>query len=189
MESCTGCGRSIHRDEPVSAVFTLEGVKSFYHKACDEKTEQFTKWRGEAAWVFKPTRLTITEWNRCHPKKHLGVWQSVFIARRDEDVWCPDCGLKITRHEHARCTNCGAPAIVLAAEPTHMVFSHHQPLLRLLLHCTEKGEESSAYAITSGFTPVAVTPKKKGQEVKSSREPMMLRYEPKEDPNRGLKVG
>ncbi len=138
--------------------------------------------------MFKPTRLSLVEWKKCSPKKHLGVWQSMFIARRDDDAWCPDCGLKIARHEQARCTICGALAVVLAAEPTNMVFTHHETLYKLLLHCTEKGEESSTYAVTSGFTPVALTPKKRVRETGLTNEPVSLRYQPKGDPGRGLSV-
>ena len=189
MESCAGCGAAIHRDEVVTAIFNQEGEKRFYHKGCEDKTDHFARWREEAAWAFRPTRLTVVEWNQCNPRKHLGVWQSIFIARRDEDVWCPDCGLKITRHEQARCRTCGAPAIVLAAESTRMVFTHHQPLFKLLLYCTEKGEETSTYAIVSGFTPVAVTARKKTGEIEASTEVMMLKYQPKGDPKQGFRVG
>jgi hypothetical protein len=189
LESCTGCGKSIHLDEPVTAIFTSEGKRSYYHRECDEKTEHFAKWREEAAWVYKPTRLTVADWKNCSPRKHLGVWQSIFIARRDEDVWCPDCGLKISRNERIRCAVCGAPAIVLGIESTRMVFTHREPLYKLLLHCTEKGDESSTYAIISGFTPVAVTSKRGGQEAASSTDAIMLKYEPKGDPKRGFAVG
>jgi hypothetical protein len=189
LGSCAQCGGAIHRDDLVMAVFSADGGKRFYHKTCDEKTELFTKWKEEAQWAFKPTRLTLAEWTKCSPKKHLGVWQSMFIARRDDDAWCPDCGLKIARHEHTRCTRCGSPAAVLAAEPTRMVFTHREPLYRLLLHCTQNGEESIAYAVTSGFTAVAFTPKKTVPESKAPAQPVSLRYESKEDPNRGLRVG
>ncbi len=189
MELCAACRKAIHTDDAVIAIFNQEGQRGFYHRECDEKTDHFSKWREEAAWTFKPTRLTMTEWKRCSPKKHLGVWQSIFIARREEDVWCPDCGLKITRHEQARCRTCGAPAIVLAAEPTRMVFNHHEPLYKLLLHCTEKGDEASTYAVITGFTPVTVTPKKQPTETRSPKEVQMLKYEAKGDPNRGLRVG
>ncbi len=191
MVNCAGCGRSIHRDETVTAVFTQEGQKgqkNFYHKNCEERTEHFTRWKEEAPWAFRPTRLTLAEWRRCSLRKHLGVWQSIFIARRDEDVWCPDCGLKITRHEGMRCQACGGPAVVLAAEPTRMVFTHGEPLYKLLLHCTEKGEEAGTYAIISGYTPVAITPKKKGEEQEAPSEVMMLNYQPKGDPKKGLTV-
>jgi hypothetical protein len=189
LESCAQCGKQVRRDDPVTAIFATDGTKRYYHKTCDEKTDQFAKWKEEAQWAFRPTRLTIAEWTNCSPKKHLGVWQSMFIARRDDDVWCPDCGLKIARHEHTRCTKCGSPAAVLAAEPARMVFTHREPLFRLLLHCTQNGEESIAYAITSGFTVVAFTPKKGVAEVRGSDQQVSLRVEPKGDPNRGLRVG
>jgi hypothetical protein len=189
LESCAQCGGVIHRDDVVTAIYSADGGKRFYHKTCDEKTEQFTKWKEEAQWAFRPTRLTMGEWNKCSPKKHLGVWQSMFIARRDDDSWCPDCGLKIARHEHTRCAKCGSPAAVLLAEHTRMVFSHHEPLYKLLLHCTQNGEESMVYAVASGFTAVAFTPKKAVPEIKAAAEPVSLRYEAKGNPNRGLRVG
>jgi hypothetical protein len=189
LETCAGCSKPIHRDEPVTAIFSQDGERRYFQKGCEEKTDHFTKWREEAAWAFRPTRLTVGEWQQCGPRKHLGVWQSIFIARRDEDVWCPDCGLKIAKNEQARCRTCGAPAIVLAAEQTKMIFTHHQPLFKLVLHCTERGDESVTYAITSGFTPVAVTAKKKTGEEESSAELMLLKYQPKGDPKQGFSVG
>lgn len=69
-----------------------------------------------------------------------------------------------------------------------MVFSHGEPLYKLLLHCTEKGEESNTYAISSGFTLVTITPKKKGEEQEAPSEPMMLNYQPKGDLKKGLSV-
>src|SRR6266566_1416408 len=146
-EKCRGFG-----DEPVSAAFSQEGKRSYYHKGCEEKAEYLSRWREEAAWAFRPVRLSVTEWEVCSPKKHLGVWQSIFIARRDEDIWCPDCGLKIARHEGLTCSSCGARGIVIGVEATKMVFTHRQPLYKLLVHCTEKGEDSTSYAISGGFT-------------------------------------
>jgi len=113
----------------------------------------------------------------------------MFVARRDDDAWCPDCGLKIARHEHARCTVCGSPAVVLSAEATRMVFTHHEPLYKLILHCTQNGEETSTYAVTCGFAPVAFTPKKIIRENKAFSQPVSLRDEPKGDPNKVLRVG
>ncbi len=69
-----------------------------------------------------------------------------------------------------------------------MVFSHGEPLYKLLLHCTEKGEESNTYAISSGFTLVTITSKKKGEEQEAPSEPMMLNYQPKGDLKKGLSV-
>ncbi len=188
MVNCSACSGIIHRDEPVSAAFSQEGKRSYYHKGCEEKAEYLSRWREEAAWAFRPVRLSVTEWEVCSPKKHLGVWQSIFIARRDEDIWCPNCGLKIARHEGLTCSLCGARGIVVGVEATKMVFTHRQPLYKLLVHCTEKGEDSTSYAISSGFTPVAITSRKKGEETESQAPAMMLEYEPKENLKKGLKV-
>jgi len=188
MVNCSACSGIIHRDEPVSAAFSQEGKRSYYHKGCEEKAEYLSRWREEAAWAFRPVRLSVTEWEACSPKKHLGVWQSIFIARRDEDIWCPDCGLKIARHEGLTCSSCGSHAIVVGVESTKMVFTHRQPLYKLLVHCTEKGEDSTSYAISSGFTPVAITSRRKGEATESQQSVMMLEYEPKENLKKGLKV-
>jgi len=188
MVNCSACSGIIHRDEPVSAAFSQEGKRSYYHKGCEEKAEYLSRWREEAAWAFRPVRLSVTEWEVCSPKKHLGVWQSIFIARRDEDIWCPDCGLKIARHEGLTCSSCGARGIVVGVEATKMVFTHRQPLYKLLVHCTEKGEDSTSYAISSGFTPVAITSRKKVETAESQAPAMMLEYEPKENLKKGLKV-
>jgi hypothetical protein len=188
MVNCTVCKQTISRDDPVSAAFTQEGHRSYFHKNCEEKAEHFTRWKEEAPWAFKPTRLTVAEWRNCSSKKHLGVWQSMFIARRDEDIWCPDCGLKIFRHESLNCPSCGGPAIITAAETTKMVFTHHEPLFKLILHCTEKGEQSSTFAIVSGFTPVTITARKKGESISQQGPTMMLEYEPKENLRKGLTV-
>jgi len=188
MVNCSGCSGIIHRDEPVSAAFSQEGKRSYYHKGCEEKAEYLSRWREEAAWAFRPVRLSVMEWEACSPKKHLGVWQSIFIARRDEDIWCPDCGLKIARHEGLTCSSCGARGIVVGVESTKMVFTHRQPLYKLLVHCTEKGEDSTSYAISSGFTPVAITSRKKVETAESQAPAMMLEYEPKENLKKGLRV-
>ena len=188
MVNCSACSGIIHRNEPVSAAFSQEGKRSYYHKGCEEKAEYLSRWREEAAWAFRPVRLSVTEWEACSPKKHLGVWQSIFIARRDEDIWCPDCGLKIARHEGLTCSSCGARGIVVGVEATKMVFTHRQPLYKLLVHCTEKGEDSTSYAISSGFTPVAITSRKKVETAESQAPAMMLEYEPKENLKKGLKV-
>lgn len=188
MVNCSACKKSISRDDLVSAAFTQEGQRSYFHKNCEEKAEHFARWKEEAPWAFKPSRLTVSEWRNCSAKKHLGVWQSMFIARRDEDIWCPDCGLKIFRHEGLNCPSCGGAAIITAAETTKMVFTHREPLFKLILHCTEKGEQSSTFAIVSGFTPVTIAPRKKGESSSQQRTTMMLEYEPKEDLRKGLKV-
>ena len=188
MVNCSACSGIIHRDEPVSAAFGQEGKRSYFHKGCEEKAEYLSRWREEAAWAFRAVRLSVTEWEACSPKKHLGVWQSIFIARRDEDIWCPDCGLKIARHEGLTCSSCGARGIVVGVEATKMVFTHRQPLYKLLVHCTEKGEDSTSYAISSGFTPVAITSRKKVETAESQAPAMMLEYEPKENLKKGLKV-
>jgi hypothetical protein len=188
MVDCNACGRIIHRYERVLAAFTQEGKRNYFHQDCEQKADYISRWKEEAPWVFKSVRLTVDDWQMCSPKKHLGVWQSIFIARRDEDIWCPDCGLKICRHEGLTCPRCNSPAIVLQVEPTKMVFTHREPLYKLLVHCTEKGEESLAYAISKGFTPVTITSKKKGESVAEQATTMMLEYKPKEDLRRGLQV-
>jgi len=188
MVNCSACSGIIHRDEPVSAAFSQEGKRSYYHEGCEEKAEYLSRWREEAAWAFRAVRLSVTEWEACSPKKHFGVWQSIFIARRDEDIWCPDCGLKIARHEGLTCSSCGARGIVVGVESTKMVFTHRQPLYKLLVHCTEKGEDSTSYAISSGFTPVAITSRRKVETAESQAPAMMLEYEPKENLKKGLKV-
>jgi hypothetical protein len=76
----------------------------------------------------------------------------------------------------------------VGVEATKMVFTHRQPLFKLLLHCTEKGEDSTSYAVSSGFTPVAITSRKKGEATDSQATVMMLEYEPKENLKKGLKV-
>src|SRR5438132_7097987 len=131
MVNCSACSGIIHRDEPVSAAFSQEGKRSYYHKGCEEKAEYLSRWGEEAAWAFRAVRLSVTEWETCSPKKHLGVWQSIFIARRDEDIWCPDCGLKIARHEGLTCSSCGARGIVVGVEATKMVFRHDRRPSRL----------------------------------------------------------
>jgi DNA-directed RNA polymerase subunit RPC12/RpoP len=188
MENCSGCGKPIHRDEPVSAAFSQDGQRRFFHKTCEGRAEYLTRWKEEAAWAFRATRLTTSEWNTCSPRKHVGVWQSIFIARRDEDVWCPDCGLKIARHEAINCPTCGGRVIITNAETTQMVFSHREPLYKLQVHCTERGDDSFVYAIISGYTPVTITSKKGEAHEPSSKQAMMLKYEPKGDPKRGLTV-
>ncbi|HEY4656887.1 MAG TPA: hypothetical protein VIH34_00185 [Candidatus Bathyarchaeia archaeon] len=188
LVKCSGCDRNIRPREPVSAVFTTDRHRSFFHRGCDGGIDQFARWKEEAPWAFKPTRLTPAEWKRCSPLKHLGVWQSIFIARRDEDVWCPDCGLKIARHESLTCPSCNGPAIVLTAEQTRMTFSHGELLHRLRVHCVGRGEESSAYAVISGFTPVAVTTKKREEPLQQASGRITLKYQPKGDPKQGFSV-
>jgi DNA-directed RNA polymerase subunit RPC12/RpoP len=185
---CIACGKKIHDSEPVSAAFGQEGQRNFFHPHCEDHADHLTKWKEEAAWAFRPVRLTIPDWSKCSPRKHLGVWQSMFIARRDEDIWCPDCGLKLAKHEGIRCSKCGGGAIITGVETTQMVFTHRERLFKLLIHCTERGEDSSTYAISSGFTPVAVTSKKKQEVTAEKREARMLEYQPREDVRRGLRV-
>lgn len=172
----------------MSAAFTQEGQRSFYHKTCEDRATYLTRWKEEAAWAFRATRLTMAEWNDCSPRKHVGVWQSIFIARRDEDVWCPDCGLKIARHEAVRCPTCGGRVIVTDAEPTKMVFTHREALYKLHVHCTERGDDTYVYAIISGYTPVTITARRGETVEESSKQAMMLKYEPKGDPKKGLTV-
>jgi hypothetical protein len=188
MQICSVCNKKIHDMDPVSALFTSDGQRSYCHPECENKTQQFARWKEEASWAYKPVRLTVADWKDCSSKKHVGVWQSVYITRRDDDIWCPDCGLKIARHEGVRCTHCGAGAIVVGFEPTKMVFTHHEPLYKLQLHCTERGETSSTFAIISGFTPVTVTSKNKLELVENKGESRMLEYRPREDVKRGLQV-
>src|SRR5438093_8046096 len=188
MVNCSACSGIIHRDELVAAAFSQEGKRSYYRKGCEEKAEYLSRWREEAAWAFRPVRLSVTEWEVCSSKKQLGVWQSIFIARRDEDVWCPDCGLKIARHEIIACPTCGGRVIITNAETTKMVFTHREALYKLQLHCTERGDDSFIYAIISGYTPVTITSKRGEAPEASSKQAMMLKYEPKGDPKRGLTV-
>lgn len=188
MVDCSACGRIIHRDEPTLAAFTQEGKRTYFHPDCEQKAEYVARWKEEAPWAFKSIKLTMNDWQQCTPRKHLGVWQSIFIARRDEDIWCPDCGLKIARHEGVTCSKCNSPAIVLNVEPTKMVFTHREPLYKLLVHCTQKGDESFAYAISKGFTPVTITARKKGESSPEQATKMLLEYKPKEDLRRGLQV-
>ena len=189
MVTCAECGKIIHLAEPVSAVFTTERKRSFFHKDCEEGNQPIARWKEEAPWAFRPTRLTLPEWSECSARKHLGLWQSIFIARRDEDIHCPDCGLKIARHENLACPSCTGSAVILNAEPSRMVFTHGEPLYKLLLHCTEKGEETSTYAVTTGYTPVTLTAKKRATgAVESRNEVMMLKYQPKGDLKQGLRV-
>ena len=188
MVECAACRRTIHRDELVSAEFTQEGKRAYFHKDCEERAGNLSRWKEEAAWAFKPNRLTVANWQDCSPKKHLGVWQSMFIGHRDEDIWCPDCGLKISRHEGLTCASCGARGVVIGIESTKMVFTHREPLYKLLVHCIQKGEDSISYAISSGFTPVTVTSRKKAEPSSEKSAPMMLEYKPREDLKRGLNV-
>ncbi len=188
MVDCSACGKIVHRDESILADFTQEGKRTFFHQDCEQKAEYVARWKEEAPWAFKSVKLTIGEWQQCTPRKHLGVWQSIFIARRDEDIWCPDCGLKIARHEGLTCSKCNSSGIVLNVEPTKMVFTHREPLYKLLVHCTQKGEESVAYAISKGFTPVTITTRKSGEASTDQNTKMLLEYKPKEDLRRGLQV-
>ena len=64
MEECAGCGKQIHRDEPVSASFSQEGQRRFFHKTCEDRAEHLTKWKEEAAWAFRATRLTTSNGTR-----------------------------------------------------------------------------------------------------------------------------
>src|SRR5207302_109522 len=153
MENCAGCGKPIHRDEPVSASFSQEGQRSFFHKTCEDRAEHVNKWKEEAAWAFRATRLTMSEWDECSPRKHLGVWQSIFIARRDEDVWCPDCGLKIARQETLTCPTCGGRVIITDAETTKMVFTHRQALYRFGLAIGKDGASHWRLRPPSSWTP------------------------------------
>jgi hypothetical protein len=188
MVECAGCRGVIHKDELVSAAFSQEGQRRYFHKDCEQKAEHVARWKEEAAWAYKPSRLIITDWQQCSPKKHLGVWQSIYIARRDEDIWCPDCGLKISKHEGLTCPSCNAPAIVLRVEPTRMVFTHREPLYKLLVHCTQKGDDSTSYAISKGYTAVTITSKKKSETAPEQGEVRMLEYKPREDLKKGLQV-
>ncbi len=85
------------------------------------------------------------------------------------------------------CPRCNGHVIVTKAELTKSLFNHVQPLYKLTLYCTERGETSSANAIISGFTPVTIG--KLGQPVEvSSGESVSLKVESKADQTRGLKV-
>jgi len=188
MVDCAACRRIIHRDELVLAAFSQEGKRTYFHQDCEQKADYISRWKEEAPWAFKSIRLTVPDWQQCRPKKHLGVWQSIFIARRDEDIWCPDCGLKIARHEGLNCPKCSSPAIVVGVESTKMVFTHREPLYKLLVHCTQKGDDSISYAISSGFTPVTITAKRSSEQAPEQGSRMMLEYKPREDLKRGLNV-
>ena len=188
MPNCAACGKIIRDSELVSAMFGQEGQRSFFHKECEDRAEHVARWKEEASWMFRPTRLTRSDWEGCSPRKHLGVWQSMFMARRDEDIWCPDCGLKLARHEGLNCARCGAHAIITGIELTKMVFTHHEPLYKLLLHCTERGEDTTTYAVSSGFTPVTITARKKRETPTARGDTVMLQYEPREDMKKGLRV-
>ena len=188
MVDCGACARIIHRDDLALAAFAQEGKRTYYHQDCEQRADYISRWKEEAPWAFRAVKLTIADWQQCSPRKHLGVWQSIFIARRDEDIWCPDCGLKICRHEGLTCPKCNSPAIVLRVEATKMVFTHREPLFKLLIHCTQKGEDAYAYAISKGFTPVTITSKKKRETTEEQGAPMMLEYKPREDLRKGLQV-
>ena len=69
-----------------------------------------------------------------------------------------------------------------------MTFSHGELLHRLRVHCVGRGEESSAYAVISGFTPVAVTTKKREEPLQQSSGRITLKYQPKGDPKQGFSV-
>src|SRR6266581_582381 len=69
MVNCSACSGIIHRNELVSAAFSQEGKRSYYHKGCEEKAEYLSRWREEAAWAFRPVRLSVTEWEVCSSKK------------------------------------------------------------------------------------------------------------------------
>lgn len=189
LEECGGCSGKIHRDEQVSAVFAADGNRTFFHRDCEVKIEHFVRWNEETPWI-KPVRMSVKEWTDCSNRKHLGVWQSVFNARRDDDVWCPDCGLKIARQEHLTCPKCNGQVIITNAELTKSHFMHGEPLYKLQLYCTQNGETSSASAIVSGFTPVTVTGRLIDQAGSSHQDHPsgMLKYQPKGDPAHGLKV-
>ena len=187
MEECGGCNGKIHRDEQVSAVFAADGNRSFFHKDCEIKIEHFARWSEETPWI-KPVRMTVKEWEDCSNRKHLGVWQSVFNARRDDDVWCPDCGLKVARQEHLTCPKCNGQVIITSAELTKSSFTHGEPLYKLQLYCIDRGELSTGNAIVSGFTPVTVTGKRKELIATARQDAPMLKYQPKGDPAHGLKV-
>src|SRR5437867_12467234 len=106
MEECAGCGKQIHRDEPVSASFSQEGQRRFFHKTCEDRAEHMTKWKEETAWAFWATRLTTSEWHAYSPRKHVGVCQSISIARIAEDVCCPVCVFKISYNDTIACPTC-----------------------------------------------------------------------------------
>ena len=75
-----------------------------------------------------------------------------------------------------------------SAEPTKIVFTHQEALYKLQVHCTERGDDSFVYGIISGYTPVTITSRRGEPEEPSSKQALMLKYEPKGDPKRGLAV-
>src|SRR2546428_13248193 len=85
MVNCSACSGIIHREEPVTAAFSQEGKRSYFHKGCAEKAEYFSRWREEAAWAFRPVRLNVAEWQAGSPGEPLGVWDGILIAPRDGD--------------------------------------------------------------------------------------------------------
>ena len=69
-----------------------------------------------------------------------------------------------------------------------MVFTHREPLYKLLVHCTQRGDDSVSYAISKGYTAVTITSKKKSDTVQEQGERMLLEYKPREDLKKGLQV-
>src|SRR2546429_9461599 len=93
MVNCSACSGIIHRDEPVSAAFSQEGKRSYFHKGCEEKAEYLSRWREEAGWAFRAVRLRLTKWEARGPKNNLGAGHRMFIPRREEDVCSTGCVL------------------------------------------------------------------------------------------------
>ncbi|HEX4920992.1 MAG TPA: hypothetical protein VFV92_09665, partial [Candidatus Bathyarchaeia archaeon] len=86
------------------------------------------------------------------------------------------------------CPECNSPAVVIGVESTKTVFTHREPIYKLLVHCTQKGDDSISYAISSGFTPITITTRKKVEPDSDRGDRMLLEYKPREDLKRGLKV-
>ncbi|HZY46346.1 MAG TPA: hypothetical protein VFE96_00990, partial [Candidatus Bathyarchaeia archaeon] len=86
------------------------------------------------------------------------------------------------------CPNCGGRVIITNVETTKMVFTHRESLYKLQVHCTERGDDGYVYAVISGYTPVTITTKRGEASESSSNQGMMLKYEPKGDPKKGLTI-
>jgi len=156
MFSCSACSGIIHREEPASAAFTKKGRGAIFTKAA-RKRPSISPDEGGSSVGIQTSQVECSRLGGVQSQEAPGSLAVYLHSSQDEDICCPDCGLKIARHEGLTCTACGAHAIVVGVEATKMVFTHRQPLFKLLLHCTEKGEDSTSYAISSGFTPVAIT--------------------------------
>ena len=96
MENCAGCGKPIHRDEPVSASFSQEGQRSFFHKTCEDRAEHVNKWKEEASFehvsdsFFKEGINRIRELKFADPKSLYRVCVQFFFPWRFPGGWADD---------------------------------------------------------------------------------------------------